>query len=526
MASHALTRLSCARVWDRRGPRLVALTTAALAFLVCPALAQAPVPQGVEFQVNTRTANDQRNPSIATDADGNFVVVWESRNEPELLSDVYGQRFTAEGVRVGEEFQVNSRTSYWEGIPSVAMTPTGGFVVAWLSNGPDWAGRGIYVRRYSASGTALGTEVLVNTYRSSYHNAPSVGVNADGDFVVAWHSFQDGSSDGVYAQRYNTAGDRVGVEFQVNEFTSTQQGYPSVMVGPSKAFVIVWTSNGGQDGSGSGIYMRRYNAAGDRVGGEDRVNTNVRGGQAYSSAAMDAGGAFVVAWTSYGGQDGSDAGVYAQQYSATGTPEGSEFRVNTHTISDQSYPAVAMDAVGRFVVAWTSAGQDGSANGVFAQQYTATGIAEGGEFRVNTYIQDIQANPSVGAAAGNVVVAWQSGAEVGDGQDGSGDGVFAQRYLSGGVATDPGVPADLTLSVAPNPVGVSGAVVRFLPAPGLVRLTVSDVLGREMAVLLNGEAHAAERSVRVDTSTWPQGVYLVRLENGARVTSLRLVVSN
>ena len=36
------------------------------------------VPDGGEFQVNTYTTGKQRLPSIGADADGNFVVVWDS----------------------------------------------------------------------------------------------------------------------------------------------------------------------------------------------------------------------------------------------------------------------------------------------------------------------------------------------------------------------------------------------------------------------------------------------------------------
>ncbi len=49
-------------------------------------------------------------------------------------------------------------------------------------------------------------------------------------------------------------------------------------------------------------------------------------------------------------QDGSGTGVYAQRYSATGVAQGAEFRVNTITSNSQRDPAVAMDADGDFVV--------------------------------------------------------------------------------------------------------------------------------------------------------------------------------
>jgi len=52
-----------------------------------------------------------------------------------------------------------------------------------------------------------------------------------------------------------------------------------------------------------------------------------------------------------------------------GNPLGPEFRVNTYTTSYQSWPAVASDSSGNFVVVWESNFQDGSNSGVFGQRY-------------------------------------------------------------------------------------------------------------------------------------------------------------
>ena len=48
---------------------------------------------------------------------------------------------------------------------------------------------------------------------------------------------------------------------------------------------------------------------------------------------------------------------------------GSEFQVNTYTGGYQEYPAKCRDAAGNFVVAWASDGQDGSDDGVFGQRF-------------------------------------------------------------------------------------------------------------------------------------------------------------
>src|SRR5688500_7873895 len=68
---------------------------------------------------------------------------------------------------------------------------------------------------------------------------------------------------------------------------------------------------------------RQLLAAGP-VGSEFRVNSTTENSQASPAVAMDADGTFVVAWAS-GAQDGSDSGVYAQRYNAAGVPVGGEF---------------------------------------------------------------------------------------------------------------------------------------------------------------------------------------------------------
>ena len=65
-------------------------------------------------------------------------------------------------------------------------------------------------------------------------------------------------------------------------------------------------------------------------------------------------------------------GVYAQRYDSLGVPQQSEVRVNSYTTGIQHQPTAAMDASGNFVVAWQSSGQDGSGLGVYGQRYVDT----------------------------------------------------------------------------------------------------------------------------------------------------------
>src|SRR6185436_20772549 len=82
------------------------------------------------------------------------------------------------------------------------------------------------------------------------------------------------------------------------------------------------------------------------------VNTELFGDQfAPQISAVDSD--YLVVWTSLG-QDGSREGVYAQFLRADGSYAGSEFRVNAKVTGSQMHPAVASQSSGRFLVVWSS----------------------------------------------------------------------------------------------------------------------------------------------------------------------------
>src|SRR5262245_4338004 len=90
-------------------------------------------------------------------------------------------------------------------------------------------------------------------------------------------------------------------------------------------------------------------------------------------------------------------------------PAGGGFRANTYTTAAQYGRAVALNAQGNFVVAWHSDGQDGSGYGVFAQRFDATGAPKGAEFRVSVATSGSQWFPSVANDGGNgFVIAFMS----------------------------------------------------------------------------------------------------------------------
>ena len=340
---------------------------------------------------------------VAMDGAGNFVVVTESDDDPSSpdgWNGIFAARFNANGEPLGERFQVNTFVPGGQMDPAVAMNPDGNFVVVWESRDQDGDGAGIYGQRYNADGTPQGNEFRVNTYTTNWQSRPSVAMDADGNFVVVWDSSgQDGSAHGVFGQRYDADGAAQDAEFQVNTFTSYEQRYPAVAMNAAGDFVVAWESNG-QEGS-FGIYAQRYNATGMPQGDELHVNTFTMGGQLYPEVAMAGSGSFVVTWESVD-QDGDRSGIFAQQFNAAGAKQGEELRINSDPDGDQHNPDVTMGDDSSFVVVWNEA------RDYFGQAYYPDGSRNGGTFRVNNTLSDVSQPAIAMNAQGSIVVTWYS----------------------------------------------------------------------------------------------------------------------
>jgi len=392
-------------------------------FCAASAIWAAPTPVGSEFVVNTHSTSYQAQPSVSSNASGDFVVVWQSLNQDGSGYGIFAQRFGSNGAPAGSEFQVNTYTTYDQRYPSVSLSDAGDFVVVWQSAGQDGSGYGVFAQRFDSAGAPDGSEFQVNTYTSSNQRYPSVFENSLHDFVVVWHSAtQDGSGNGIFAQRFDSAGAALGPEFQVNTFTTSQQLYASVAGNASGDFVVVWESYS-QDGSGYGIFGQSFDSSGSPVGSEFQVNSYTTGQQFYPKVAMDGAGDFAVVWEA----DASGSSYFdavGRFFDSTGAPMGPDFLVSSSTTFDQSYPAIAANDAGNFTVVWSSYAQDGSAYGVFGRRFDSLGAPASGEFQANTFTTGYQIAPTVALSAdGGFVVAWES-----DFVDGSTTGIAAQRF--------------------------------------------------------------------------------------------------
>jgi len=461
--------------WSIRGARRFASWAAAsgLGFAALPVAAQAPVPEGAEFQINTYTTQSGHLPSVAGDADGDFVVVWQSYGSSGAdtsFSSIQGRRFASDGTAQGAQFEVNTYTTLTQEKSSVAAAAGGDFIVVWRSwgsSGSDASEESIQGQRYASSGIAQGGQFQVNTYTTADQSYPSVAAASDGDFVVVWESkgsFGTDTDFSIQGQRYASDGSLQGAQFQVNTYTVFQQNAPSVAAEADGDFVVVWASGGSFETPGLdfNILGQRYASDGSARGAEFLVNTYTTDTQRSPSVASAAGGEFVVVWTTHDSYGGGPFGIFGQRYASDGSAEGAEFQVNTYTTNRRLVPKVAAAAGGAFVVVWMSEGSSGADTSGWSVQgrpYASDGSAQGAEFLVNTYTTNDQWVPAVAAAGDrDFIVAWLS-----EGSSGTDAGAFSiqgQRYSAAGAVAVPAVSPLAGLALGATLMLLAASVLR------------------------------------------------------------------
>jgi len=262
-----------------------------------------------------------------------------------------------------------------------------------------------------------GGQFQVNSYTVYDQILPSAAIEPGGDLIVVWASQRtfayENSERSIQGQRYAGNGDAQGQEFLISSYTTLRQLAPSVTKGLAGDFVVVWQSYGsvGSDSSSYSIQARRFGSNGSPLGGQFQVNSYSSNSQSYPAVAADGDGFFVVAWQSLGSSgDSSGTSIQAQRYDAWGNPLSGEFQVNSYTTSYQTGASVAAAPNRNFLVVWNSLGSaSDSDQSVQGKLYRFDGV-ELMEFQVNSYTTGSQLNPSAAFLAdGGFIVVWQNG---------------------------------------------------------------------------------------------------------------------
>ena len=98
--------------------------------------------------------------------------------------------------------------------------------------------------------------------------------------MVAWSGITPGNVTDAYYQVYNADGTSDGEPVRVSASTSNSQSLTAQAVRlDDGGLVLFWEGEGSQEGQEDpdGLFFQRFDAQGQKVGGETRINTSTNG---------------------------------------------------------------------------------------------------------------------------------------------------------------------------------------------------------------------------------------------------------
>ena len=447
--------------------------------------------------------------ALAVDGSGNVYVTGGS-----VSSDTYEDyatiKYTAEGTEAwvarysGPE---NRRDFAWD----LAVDGSGNVYVTGDSEGSgtdyDYA-----TIKYNAAGTELWV-ARYNGPANSLDRAAALAVDGSGNVYVTGGSVSWGTDFDYATIKYTAAGTEAWVERYNGAGNSLDYALSLAVDGSGNVYVTgrSWGSGTGLDYAtikytteGTEAWVARYN-------GPANSDDDAR-----ALAVDDLGNVYVTGY-SYG--SGLDEDFATIKYTAEGVEEWVA-RYNGPGNSPDYAEALALDSAGNVYV---TGGIEGS--GTFLDYATIKYTAEGTEAWVARYngpgnSRDYAVSLAVDGS-GNVYV---TGCSEGDNWSIYTTIKYEQRPVSVAERNRP-LPQSYVLEQNyPNPFNAATTISFSLAAKSLVRLSVFDVLGTEVATLLSEELPAGKYAQPWNADDLPSGVYFYRLQAGSFVKTKKLIL--
>ena len=238
--------------WARTGTR-VGAQRPAVRRLECEALEDRMLLSlsGAQLFANSLGAASQA--AVASSPGGRSVVAWTVANTPQD-HDIKAQLFDAGGHKVGGEILVaGGRENQYA--PTVAVNAAGEFVVAWTMDFSQ-TDTDVHATLFRADDTRVADDFnIAATYKREF--AASAGIDARGDFVVSY-TFQFGPGDTDVKAAQFDAGAHALRTIDV-AVTPRVEANSHVSVAADGSFAVSYTSDGA-------ALLKAYSSAGQFLG--------------------------------------------------------------------------------------------------------------------------------------------------------------------------------------------------------------------------------------------------------------------
>ncbi len=418
-------------------------------------------------QLSNATTIFQPDPKVVKTSDGSFVFVWQYGTSP---NQVAMQRLNAAGQKQwgNDPILISGPTGEHRWRPSVVASDNGSVILLYAGfTGSTLSPQNykLLTQKVSSTGTTLWADTVYSLGRVSGFFVPKIFSDGSNGAIYVWHDERGGANSTSYVQHFTSNGTRL---FPVNGSASStlagrlhNDAWATYMPATNETYLFWYETNSATQ-SIYGVYGQRFSADGTRLWPDSGIAFRPFGGGQPS---------FIRAFAS-----DSSAVVYYLDASTVTTRFVRGFRTDRNgslewggtikeissVVSDKGRLGAAFTSTANSLLVWADKRQD--ANGVYAQEMNFNG-----ELGVVT---DVGERTTIAPPEGFVL---------------------EQNY--------------------PNPFNPVTRIRYSIRGSSFVSLKVYDVLGREVATLINDVQDSGFRSVEFSAAaiSLPSGVYFYRL---------------
>ena len=452
-------------------------------------------------------AFEQWPPQITNDENGGAIITWEDRRNGTFFGDIYIQKVNSIGVI---QWAVNGigvcTTNDVQNNPMLVKDGSGGVIINWLDS--RLGQYNIFTQKINGDGIALWTQDGVAVCTAAFGQAFQEMISDEsGGAIIVWQDLRAITNNDVYVQRINSNGL---VQWTIDgvaicTLTSDQRNAHLTSNGNGGA-VIAWMDfrNGNYD-----VYAQKINSTGDIAWLPDgNVVCNSIGDQNISIDLInDESDGAIIVWSDF--RFGIDFDIYASNIGSDGnlipvelisfnaTANNNEVELNWQTATETNNYGTEIERSQKSKVKsqneWEKIGfVPGFGTTTEHKNYSYTDqLVNGGAYYYRLKQLDF-------------------------------DGSFEySKVIEVKILT----PSKFELSQNyPNPFNPSTKITYSIPSSEFVTLKLFDLLGNEVAVLVNEEKPAGNYEVNFEIPGLSSGIYFYSLRAEKYTQTKKLIL--
>jgi len=255
---------------------------------------------GDEIPVNQTQTGNQMLPAIAADGAGGAAIAWIDNSQ--RASRVMLRLFDASGKALGDEVVINEQQRGCDANASIIRNDDGSYLVAWARTDENGNPNAVLARRIASDGTLAGDEIVLNDMDAGDHIEPSIAPTPSGGFVAAWHTAVEGGF-GIDVRFFDAQGQPLGEATRIAEPSNGWKSGATVLRIKDDRYLVAYNSDGeGGDGHGSGVMGQLIDGQGRILAPPMSINVNTNGRQELTPATgatrvlIDEAGRLAACW--------------------------------------------------------------------------------------------------------------------------------------------------------------------------------------------------------------------------------------